>query len=267
MATAAIHESIPNNHNPPRTRRWIPLTLRMFVAILFLLGAGSAFWIGVPAYQQHTAIREIERLGGLVDYGRVGPEWLRELLGEERMHCIDEVEHVHFRPDKTNHDRDPRGQHPTRVLPYTIGPTVDDSTLVCIAKLPRLKGLSLRWANVTDDSMRHISQIHDLKYLCLKDTRVSDTGGKLLAQLTNLESLSVSGSKLTEAGLIYLKNLPKLERLEVDCTQITTAAAPWLSEMPSLKCIFVKEVDYNRPSPVAKSLRLALPGVEVAECE
>jgi hypothetical protein len=248
---------------PPRPRRWIPLSLRLFAALLCAVST----WTGVRAYRQHAAIREIERLGGLVYYGRVGPEWMRELLGEERMHCIDEVEHVHFRPDKTNYDRDPGGEHPSRVLPYTTGPTVDDSTLDCIAKLPRLKGLSLPWANVTDVGMRHISQLHDLKYLCLKDTRVSDTSGELLAQLTNLESLSVSGSKLTEAGLIHLKNLSKFERLEVDCTQITTAAVPWLSEMPGLKYIFVKEVDYDRSSPVAKTLRLALPGVEVAESQ
>ena len=52
MAAQAVPIPDPTD-KPPRRRRWIPLSLRMFVAML-LLGA-SAVWIGLPAYRQYRA--------------------------------------------------------------------------------------------------------------------------------------------------------------------------------------------------------------------
>jgi hypothetical protein len=91
MVFTANPSADPTTVNPPRPRRWIPLSLRMFVAILVLLGAGSALWIGVPAYRQQTAIREIERVGGKVVTRPRGPNWLRTWVGDERMKPFDEV--------------------------------------------------------------------------------------------------------------------------------------------------------------------------------
>jgi hypothetical protein len=65
---------------PPRGRRWIPLSLRIYVTMLMLAGLGSALWIGVPAYRQKVAIREIERLGGTVNLYSQAPGWLRSLM-------------------------------------------------------------------------------------------------------------------------------------------------------------------------------------------
>lgn len=263
MTTVASLIADPTAGSPPRRSRWVPVSLKLFLAILLLLGVGSALWIGIPAYRQYVAIREIKRVGGQISFDRSGPDWLRELVGDDFMHCIDDVEHVHFRPDKTNYDRDPRGLYGGSELPYTNGPTIDDSTLGCIVKIPHVKSLCLRWANVTDAGMKHISQLRDLRHLRLEGTQVSDASGKLFSQLSSLESLDVRKSKLTEAGLMHLKTLTKFEHLDLDCTQITTASVPWLSEMPNLKSIFIDEVDFDRRSRVPNDLRRALPGVAI----
>ena len=42
MATTTISPLNPTLDTPPRRRRWIPVSLRMFVVILILLGSGIA---------------------------------------------------------------------------------------------------------------------------------------------------------------------------------------------------------------------------------
>lgn len=58
---------VPPIDKPPRPRRRIPLSLRMIVAILLLLGFAGALIIGVPAYPQYLATREIERIDAFGD--------------------------------------------------------------------------------------------------------------------------------------------------------------------------------------------------------
>jgi hypothetical protein len=65
---------------PPSPRRWIPLSVRICAALLVMLGVGS-LWIVVPAFRRSVAIREIERLGGTVNFRRRVPQWLRDVAG------------------------------------------------------------------------------------------------------------------------------------------------------------------------------------------
>src|SRR6516164_1889921 len=69
--------------------RWIPLSLRMFVAALVILGAGSALSIGVPAWRQWGVIQRVNGLGGSVEYHNRGPAWLHAVLGgrSRRLFC------------------------------------------------------------------------------------------------------------------------------------------------------------------------------------
>jgi hypothetical protein len=131
--------------------------------MLALVGAGGMLWIGVPAWRQYVAVREIERIGGLVYQNRIGPGWLRELLGEEQMALFDPVEYVHFRPDRETFDRRFSGFYSGRV-PHTEGPTVDDTKLVCIADIPKLERLDLRWTN-TPAALKWLSELPDLESL------------------------------------------------------------------------------------------------------
>src|SRR5262245_28540358 len=92
--SAPEHPEVPDSaatvpDKPPRRKRWIPLSLRIFVGVVLALGAAGIVFVGIPAYQQHAAIREIERVGGSV--GTVNEDWLRERWDADWMRAFDEV--------------------------------------------------------------------------------------------------------------------------------------------------------------------------------
>src|SRR5437899_2297141 len=101
MATPELFHANPTADRPPCRRRWIPLSLRVFVVILLLLGVGSALWIGVPAYCQQVAIREIERAGGVIGTSRRSPiwrlpGWLLISMGLELIRLVEDVQSVNL---------------------------------------------------------------------------------------------------------------------------------------------------------------------------
>ena len=59
--------------------KWLLIAGSVFVAFAALL----LVWI--PYQRQMRLIEEIEAMGGRVSTEEVGPEWLRELVGENRM--------------------------------------------------------------------------------------------------------------------------------------------------------------------------------------
>ena len=76
MAIPEVSIPDPTTDKPPRPRRWIPVSVRMFVAMLVLLATGGGLWIGVPAYRQRLAIREIDRFDDNFATSHRGPRWL-----------------------------------------------------------------------------------------------------------------------------------------------------------------------------------------------
>src|SRR5262245_23212221 len=81
MPAVAISTSDLSTDKPPRHRRWIPLSLRMFVAILAVVGVAGVTWLGVRIYRHEAALAAIERAGGKAERVIGGPAWLRRLPG------------------------------------------------------------------------------------------------------------------------------------------------------------------------------------------
>ena len=73
----------------------------MFVGLVVILGFASA-WRSAIGYRQLLAIREIERLGGNVRFEPVGPKWLRDSIGADRMRLFDKVISVNFGEQSTD---------------------------------------------------------------------------------------------------------------------------------------------------------------------
>lgn len=66
--------------------------VRVLVVVTMLLAAGTVFvTVVLPYRQQMAAIEHIEEHGGSIETEPVGPEWLRDLVGEERMKGFDRV--------------------------------------------------------------------------------------------------------------------------------------------------------------------------------
>src|SRR5947207_3054320 len=105
--------------------------------------------LGVPLYRQHRAIREIERLGGIVQTSPRGPEWLRKRLGDEKLRTLGMVTRVNLSDS-----------------------TMTDSKMFHLSALPELQWLSLDRTEVTDDGLMFVKDLRKLQGLLLNWTPV-----------------------------------------------------------------------------------------------
>lgn len=147
--------------------------------------------VGLPIYRQHVAVQEIERLGGTADCVHVGPQWLRDRVGDERMRLFDKV--VNVRLSETQ---------------------ATDATLRKINGLTSLRWLDLDGTQVTDSGLAHLRGIRNLKWLWLQNTRVTDAGLAHLKGLPNLELLDLDDTHVTKAGVDSLvQTLPNISHI------------------------------------------------------
>jgi len=185
---------------PPRQKRWVPVSLRIFVGIQVLLFFGGLLWFGIPALRQDIALREIERCGGHAKT-RPGNLWaLRRWLSDRVITCFDEVFWVNL-----------------------SGTPIDDAGLSRVAVLKDLETLNLNKTNVTDNGLRHLSGLSRLESLSLNDTAVTPAGLEQLTGLGRLKFLSLTGTPTSDAGLSCLARIPKLWLVWLDDTQVTDA--------------------------------------------
>src|SRR6266568_1024929 len=104
MVASALPLVDPRRDKPPRRPRWVvPLSLRMYVAILVLLGVGSALltWVSYRREQQvylreQEVIREIKWRGGSFGTVAGGSEWLRKLARKEGLIDIRFFQRISF---------------------------------------------------------------------------------------------------------------------------------------------------------------------------
>ncbi len=141
------------NNKPRRWRRIGWCSLAVFVLTLIGLYA-FAFW---RYERQQAAIAEIERLDGFVWTEDGGPDWLRELVGDERMTVFDRVMSVEL--DDTQ---------------------ITDDSLNQLGGLTNLDRLFLDNTQIRDDGLRHLSSLPNLDWLDLSDTQITDEGEKFL---------------------------------------------------------------------------------------
>ena len=128
----------------------MPVSLRIFVVLLVLLGVCGFLWIGLHAYRRHLFIRKIEDVGGVVVTQR-GPKWLRDVLGDERMRILTEPRSIWFE-----------------------GSSVADEDLLLLQEVPNLEAVGLNATAVTDSGLAHLKKVTGLKMLVLDGKRFSD---------------------------------------------------------------------------------------------
>src|SRR5438552_3231632 len=67
--------------DPRSLWRRSPLSLRLYVALMAVVGIVEAVWVGARIYRHEAAIHELERVGGEVLRRAGGPAWLRQWPG------------------------------------------------------------------------------------------------------------------------------------------------------------------------------------------
>ena len=195
-----MSEDKPKQFPIPRPAVLVPVALVLVVIALWL-----SVWM--PYHREQVVIREIERLGGSVGYDRGGPDWLRDLVGDEWMVGFDRVEYVRFRD----------------------GPITDDG-LKNLGGLTNLTRFELSYTQVGDDGLKHLSGLTNLKGLWLNGTQVTDDGLKCLSGLTNLQVLGLNNTQVTDDGLKHLSGLANLKTLRLNGTQVTNEGVQSLKE-------------------------------------
>jgi hypothetical protein len=225
--------------NPPRPRRWIPLSLRMYVAVLVIAGVASAVNIGLPAWRQHIALKEIERLGGFAIAAPGGPAWLRAVLGNDRMKMFDDVVYVELGRTRASDSTLRHLSCLTSISGLSLGGTeITDAGLGHLEKLTNLHNLVLVNTRVTDAGLAHLTELKRLRYLVLDRTDVTDAGLVPLEELTSLKDLSLGSTRVSDASLVHLAALTRLEYLWLRDTLVTDAGAVELqAALPNAKIV------------------------------
>jgi hypothetical protein len=253
---AVLTNSDPTTEKPPRRRRWIPLSLRMFAALLASLGIASV-WLGARGYRQMVAIREIEQAGGELVIKKAGPEWLRARVGDEWMRALDKVEFVDFYGSQDAQALLPRLIEFADLETLRLdGMPVTDAELANVRGLTKLTDLSLDNTPVSDAGLEQLQRLTRLKQLSLRNTAVTDAGLKHLRGLRDLEKLRiesvketisllgvseqvVDNPKITDSGLEHIAGLTRLELLSLRGAQVTDAGLSHLKRLTSLKYLWL----------------------------
>lgn len=176
----------------------LPRPLWIGVAAVVLIVTGVGLQIGIPAYQRHVAIGEVERAGGTVRTRPRVPAWLRAGVREEWVKPFDEVYEIDLQRSEAT-----------------------DSTLRHVGRLTDVEWLWLEHSRVTDAGLPRLKELTRLESIDLSYTQVSDAGMMCLEALAELKSLELNYSRVTDAGLARLKGLSKLRRLSLQRTQVT----------------------------------------------
>jgi hypothetical protein len=232
MLVPATPTSEPAIEKPPRRRRWIPLSLRIFAVILVLVTLCSCWQICL----RHVAIQEIERTGGtIVDARPRGPQWLRDRLGHDWSRVLDQVVQVQLGAQASDATlADLTALSEVEILWLADSRRVTDSGLVHFRKMPNLGELGLP-PNVTDAGLRHLSAMTALRDLSLNRAQITDVGLTHLKNLSRLRGLHLSGTKVTDAGVAQLTGMVNLDWLDLAHTRVTNAGLEFLQALPVLR--------------------------------
>ena len=161
-----------------------------FCVCVVLVIAFGALSIWLPSYREQQVIQMIEARGGSASTERLGPYWLRWLVGKDRMKVFDRVRWVGLESS-----------------------TNTDAVLARLSGLTNLKFISLDGTMLTDAGLAHLSGLPNLNELYLKGTTVTDDELPKLSRLTNLKVVWLDGTAVTDLGPAHLSGLKNLEFL------------------------------------------------------
>ena len=185
-----------------------PGLLLVVALVSVVIAIDLSLWL--PYHRQQAAIREIERLGVSFTVQQGGPEWLRDVVGDDWMKCFDSVVFLN--------------------LDGTIETKVSDDGLKHLSGLTNLQVLILWDIDVGDDGLKHLSGLTNLEALTLEGTQVTGDGLKHLSGLTNLGTLHLEGKKITDDGLKHLSGLTNLLWLSLKDTQVSDDGVKMLQQ-------------------------------------
>lgn len=147
------------------------------------------------------------------------------------------------------------------------GPRVTDAGLAgadALARLPRLRVVTLRDTAVTDAGLESLSRWPLVEVLVIDGCKgITDDGLAHLARMRQLWHVWFAGStsRLSDAGLVHLCRVPRLEYVTISGVGITDAGLKHLEGMKQWKAIWLYQTAVTEDG--AKRLQEALPDCQV----
>jgi hypothetical protein len=181
----------------------LPFTRWTSLALAAVIGLPLG-WFAIELFQairQSLIVATIEAKNGSVSFDASSDnlpayEWLKSAFG---ISFVDDVRFVWMR------EPNPEG---LRGLRY----------------FPRIKDVSLRQCELTDDDLAYLASLHNLRELSLESNAITGKGLIHLKNLKRLEFLSLAENPLDENELQHITGFTKLGRLYLNSTPITDRA-------------------------------------------
>lgn len=114
------------------------------------------------------------------------------------------------------------------------GQGITDAGLKTLKEFPELGELTLRNTSVTDEGVKHLGALAQLKKLDLVEPKITDAGLDTLSRFAGLASLNLSGTEISDAGLKHLGAMRNLNTLTLDNTKISDAGLAHLGKLRML---------------------------------
>ena len=125
-----------------------------------------------------------------------------------------------------------------KVLTLTDCPAVTDESAPVIAKLRRLRQLTIGGTKITSDGIGQFAELPVLEHLALPNS--SEVDDQAIGQISRIENLeSLTQTKMTPETMPYLSRLRYLNRLVLDDAQLTNQSFQHpggLSQLKNLNC-------------------------------
>lgn len=164
----------------------------------------------------------VKGAGGTVRFEGGGPQWLREVAGDDAMRLFDRLTAIDLNDKGNPHD-------PT----YKRNTTLSDGWLTNLVNLPDLAYLDLSNSSVAGPGLKHVGALKSLERLNLTLTLITDPWLEQLGGLTNLRVLSLASAKCSGAGYKFLGNLKRLETANFHTAPVDDAGLAGISKVPS----------------------------------
>jgi hypothetical protein len=186
-------------------RRWFRFSLRAMLILTTVLCIWLGRWID-GARKQERAVRAIEAVDGTIVYDyqfdadggswgndreRLGPKWLRQLIGPHFFETVIDVRLV-------QRGLTARDKRFADIAPH-------------LADLSRLKHLSLWGLSMDDDDFAMVAEYSRAEEMICGMMSISDRSAAQIATATSLRKIGLSGVVISAQGIAEFKKLPRLE--------------------------------------------------------
>jgi len=252
-------------HRSRRLLRWLLVVLAV-VLIAPLVFLGYRWQKQMAFLKRYDDVDTVLFLKSKVTTEPVGPDWLRNLVGEQRMRGFDDIVAVQAMHQASADDLQLLSRHPLREL-HLFNTQLTAAGIEALGKMQDLRTVEFgAIETVSEPLLKALSRLKELETLRFTDTgqlspgiilldstppamldpiAISDRGPpidpslsprslRLLQQLPQLRFLAFHRMKITDDYLVEIAQLQHLEALDLCGTDVTDDGMAALAELPNL---------------------------------